>query len=553
MAQLPTSTSPSKDDGDSASRLMKSVARMFRPRRRPCMPSLAMVMSGDTCYPVSLKNFEAYLTHKEYSVEILQFVVWFQDYRQRFLALPGHRQAASPGRSKFAFALPSPARTAQRVRASKALADSMYAGGSSLGAGARSLSSTSTNVDTRGSLTPVETSTSIAQRDYLFSRDSHPAYGLPLSVLTSPPLSQAAEVPFASSASGSVRPNEQPFRQECMRIVATFLRPDAAKELPLDPTVRDTVIRDLTWNTHPDVLLPIYEEMFQTLETISLPRFLAEASNNINRPKQLLWYSLGVIDTLLGILLAVLLVCLVPIPPESNRAWRLFSVVPAMVGMCQLYSAYRGFCSQVWWRGATQLHEWELEEMDAKTEAYWDSLLAPTSPSAAPSSIHVYDVITPERRLSYPHDTKTEERWDERTGADRPASGRTVTFRLAHLDIAWPRHGHEDKQAPAPAQANQMRPRLPPLSTSLRLQARSKVRASSMPAPAQHEFDLEKARGEQDAHARRRPPIFGPEKVVLDPRIRTLHLAVMRDLVCFGVVSTAAFAAIVLAVPGGKG
>jgi hypothetical protein len=47
---------------------------------------------------------------------------------------------------------------------------------------------------------------------------------------------------------------KQPARTECMRIIATFLRPGAPKELALDATVRDTVIRNLASNSHPDVV-----------------------------------------------------------------------------------------------------------------------------------------------------------------------------------------------------------------------------------------------------------------------------------------------------------
>ena len=44
------------------------------------------------------------------------------------------------------------------------------------------------------------------------------------------------------------------FKQECMRIVATFLKPNSPKELNLDATVRDAIIRDLTHSTHPDIV-----------------------------------------------------------------------------------------------------------------------------------------------------------------------------------------------------------------------------------------------------------------------------------------------------------
>jgi hypothetical protein len=47
---------------------------------------------------------------------------------------------------------------------------------------------------------------------------------------------------------------DQPFRLECMRVIATFLRPGARKELSLDAIVRDTAIRKLEHSTNPDVV-----------------------------------------------------------------------------------------------------------------------------------------------------------------------------------------------------------------------------------------------------------------------------------------------------------
>ena len=37
--------------------------------------------------------------------------------------------------------------------------------------------------------------------------------------------------------------------------------------------------------------LPIYEEVYHTLETQSLPNFLQYASTNVNHPKQMFWYA----------------------------------------------------------------------------------------------------------------------------------------------------------------------------------------------------------------------------------------------------------------------
>lgn len=43
-------------------------------------------------------------------------------------------------------------------------------------------------------------------------------------------------------------------RTACSRAVATFLSPNASKELPVDALVRDTVIRTLAYDCHPDVV-----------------------------------------------------------------------------------------------------------------------------------------------------------------------------------------------------------------------------------------------------------------------------------------------------------
>jgi len=48
--------------------------------------------------------------------------------------------------------------------------------------------------------------------------------------------------------------DDPPFKDECMRVVATFLRPDSPKELNLDAAIRDAIIRDLAQSTHPDVV-----------------------------------------------------------------------------------------------------------------------------------------------------------------------------------------------------------------------------------------------------------------------------------------------------------
>jgi len=60
--------------------------------------------------------------------------------------------------------------------------------------------------------------------------------------------------PDTTSQFGTPQTDELPFKKECMRIVTTFLTPNSPKELNLDATVRDTIIRDLAHSTHPDIV-----------------------------------------------------------------------------------------------------------------------------------------------------------------------------------------------------------------------------------------------------------------------------------------------------------
>lgn len=137
-----------------------------------------------------------------------------------FFDLPQEIQDLSPGPSEFSFSLPCPAKTAQRVQDSKRNFAWFFP-------------PKSRGVEERGIPCPSPCPDAS-------STMSHPS---------SPML------PSQSPAQNFIpRPEIQPFRDECQVIVATFFKPGAQKELTMDSNVRDTIIRDLTWNTHPDVV-----------------------------------------------------------------------------------------------------------------------------------------------------------------------------------------------------------------------------------------------------------------------------------------------------------
>ncbi|TFK46906.1 hypothetical protein OE88DRAFT_1666697 [Heliocybe sulcata] len=345
---------------------------------------LAHLLSGDTCTPIGLPDFEAYLSYVEFSLENLHFVVWYQDYRARFFSLPLSEQSQSPGSqaAHFPFSQPSLARTERTLAQSERRA-TVSSARSTL---------TYTSVSEMQMVKPALSLEGLAPPQRSASRCS---FAVPLS--TSPLLWSAGE----SGRPITIHPESQPFREEIAKVVATFFRPSSEQELSLDSRVRDATLSDLTWNTHPDVLLPIYEEVYNSLETVSLPRFLAYASTNINLPLQLFWYIIGILDILLGLAIAIALIVTLPVPSQANRAWRLFSLPIAAIGAMQVYAAWRGydpfparisrtvpysthrFCSRVWRRGGMQVRPWELSSPPSDSESAAQQEKAVIAPFAA--------------------------------------------------------------------------------------------------------------------------------------------------------------------------
>ncbi|KIY62006.1 hypothetical protein CYLTODRAFT_427234 [Cylindrobasidium torrendii FP15055 ss-10] len=79
-----SSTRRKRPKQDYMSKLYPWAERMNA--RRLSSVTLEEVLSGGTCFPISLPDFELYLAFNEMSIEQLQFVVWFRDYRKRVQA-----------------------------------------------------------------------------------------------------------------------------------------------------------------------------------------------------------------------------------------------------------------------------------------------------------------------------------------------------------------------------------------------------------------------------------------------------------------------------------
>ncbi|KDQ64127.1 hypothetical protein JAAARDRAFT_52120 [Jaapia argillacea MUCL 33604] len=507
--------------------------------------NLDHVLSGDTCSPIGLRDFERYLTFVEHSLENLHFIIWYQDYRRRFLALPPDVQATSPGPGRSEFFSPL----------KRSYGDQKF------------MPSETSLSRTKSASMSISSSTALLSPTLSISPTLlTPPYSLPMSAASSTgaplhPLPKVAET-FSDPAS-------QPFREECSRVVSAFLRPGARKELNIDSDLRDDVLKDLMWTTHPDVFLPIYDSIYTLLQSSSLPHFLAHSATAVNFPRQFLWFIIGVstLSASLALTLTLLLAFSVPV----HRALRLLVVISSTVGVLYCYSSWRGFCASMWIRGTRQIRSWELREDEDDEEAglsYWDR----------------DRIFGPETRQSCPPCSKrNQEPSDEiRVDCDVESSSLCIDASMLEdkgaleMSSAAPFISYSSSSALSAVDLQ----REPPLAdfntTYTHSSPSSTTNITNVPVPSiknQCEFDsasispfpypsqtpltrsssITTTTNSQHARASLtslpRPEVFGPERVVLDPRIREVHRRVIRDLYCVAAVWCLLFGALVLSLP----
>lgn len=163
------------------------------------------------------------------------------------------------------------------------------------------------------------------------------------------------------------------------------------------------------------------------------------------------------------------------------RLARVRPLVPALYAPANPPPRAR-YCSQVWMRGNTQLRVWEMQEMDDEARAFVDRILGP-------GKAHLSD------GGSATHDADDD---DDKAGSQQSLgrySGKGGIAAIAPFTI-------EPLTANGcPSLANDKAP---------------SYRFATISTPFH------------------RPPVFGPETVVLDPRIKAVHRQVMIDTCRFG-------------------
>jgi hypothetical protein len=198
----------------------------------------------------------------------------------------------------------------------------------------------------------------------------------------------------------------------------------------------------------------------------------------------------GILCIITSKITALALILMLPTPPQTNRLWRLFPVLFATCGTMFLYCTWRGYCPRC--NGKVQMRVWELQDVEDDRGLFWTRILSPNREVCCICKGTRYGG-------SGSADIKLPFLEDDRS-AIAPFIGYGEPFRHADHSVDFP----------------------PPLKVSTSL--------------ARNGF--------------LRPPIFGPERVVLDPRIKAVHNEVLYSIFYVGFLACVLSSALLFPIPG---
>ncbi|KAH8553629.1 hypothetical protein BGW37DRAFT_486472 [Umbelopsis sp. PMI_123] len=300
------------------------------------------IVQGKTCVPISLREFRLYLKNHEHSIENLDFYLWYQDYKHRWnqLPLPVKLQSPPPQDkpSYVGYALSGTGKR-QQQRSAMESGDSILMTASSypneaIDTGARH-STNSFSGDYKHDSSSIITASTWANRYELNSVASSESY-----------------------YQGTV-PSQQPFREEVELVLKTFFTPSSDKEINLEGYLRQYVLRNSKYTTHPDVFEPVRDKVYETIERSSLRNFVNYALQNINHSDVIIRYALAVACALLiAMILIVTFVLKVP------RWYRIFIFPLLIVMIISIISAVQGVCFHRALGNRREPHAYELVSND---------------------------------------------------------------------------------------------------------------------------------------------------------------------------------------------
>lgn len=196
------------------------------------------------------------------------------------------------------------------------------------------------------------------------------------------------------------------------------------------------------------------------------------------------------------------------------------------------------FCNQVWSRNGVQLHAWELSEVDEESKIFVEKIISNATHDGS-SDRHTSLVITPRSHSNVPHvHPKPRSRSSCYTDSTINAATNNVSSSVTHSE-PWASQPHEfdEPLTPYPLPQREASSTLDSLTISVVAPFLShdheddKNGAQKIPSR-----QIREAYPESHEGSLARPPIFGPERVVQDARIKAAHGRVMNSVWLVGFV-----------------
>lgn len=306
------------------------------------------IVQGKTCVPISLHEFRLFLKHHEHSLENLDFFLWFQDYKRRWDKLPLTTKLQSPPPqekpSHVGYVLSG---TGKRNRLAT------ESGDSGLIRTPGYPNETTDDTAARNSTTSFGGGDHKHDSSSTFTASTY-ATGYGMTTMPSP-----------ESYYHDTNPDTQPFRQEVEMVLKTFFTPSSDKEINIEGYLRQYVLHNSKYTTHPEIFEPVRDKVYETIERSSLRNFVNYALQNVNHNGVIIRY---VIAAAAATCVAVVLI--VTFVLRVSRWYRIF-ILPLMIGVviCSI-SAKRGVCFQRAFFNRRQLHHYELINSENADSSY---------------------------------------------------------------------------------------------------------------------------------------------------------------------------------------
>lgn len=217
---------------------------------------LSHIINRETCPPIALDDFMAFVTHKEFTSENVLFVLWFRGYRERYENLEQDTRRRVPVPSTKLGDRYRPFEHWDRAMASEERGELRESSKNSQSSKDPRIRAVKTPQQDFKPCRPAEGETSSCDSPtHHHGSPSRFSFRRKVSSNTSP-----VPILLNTSSHPSVPPTdiemlpiaEQPFRQEARQAFATFLRKGGSRELGVSDEMREYVKVTLARSTAPE-------------------------------------------------------------------------------------------------------------------------------------------------------------------------------------------------------------------------------------------------------------------------------------------------------------